>query len=104
MKHGLASFLSIMLVVALASAGYYGIRIPGKLYGFSVGDCISGSSAYTYKVQQLGKYSIRAVKAVPYSYGNEYEFEVLDKKDLSRSYLVDCFQTFDAFNKQGETK
>lgn len=92
------------LAVALASAGYYGIRIPGRLYGFSVGDCLTGADSSTYKVRLLGKYSIRAVRAIEYSNRTDYELVVLDKKDLEKSYLTDCFQTFDEFNKQGERK
>jgi hypothetical protein len=96
--------LFVFLAVALCFAGYYGIKIPRGLDGFSVGDCLTISGDYVYRVEQLGKYSIRTIKAIGYSDHNDYEPEILYGKDLKEAYLADCFDTFDTYNKQGERK
>ena len=93
------------LAVALTSICLYGdFHLTKSLYGFQSGDCLIGPSSYTYKVMAFGKYSIKAVRAVEYSDHDVYEFVILNKKDLKDSYLMDCFETFDEFNKQGERK
>jgi len=56
---------------------------------YKVGDCFKTEN-YTYKVKEVGKYSIRADRALY----NGFETVVFSDYELKKTIEVDCFDTF----------